>query len=135
MRRRDIFMKNRPKSVVAGYFFILANALIWLVLGIVIAINAHPAIPDTPGLRWTFTGLSFTMAAIILILCVLLYRRNRMGYFLTLALFIFNAVLTMFDNVGWSDLVVLALNIIPVILLILDRNWYIHKLPRTGTGV
>ena len=35
-------MSNRPLTVTITLVFILLNVLIWLVLGIVIAINAHP---------------------------------------------------------------------------------------------
>ncbi len=123
-------MTNRPKSVIAGYIFILLNALIWLVLGIIIAINAHPALPDSPGIRWIFAGLSISMAVIILVVFIFLYRRIRMAYYLSLAIFISTAVLTIFDNVGWSDIVVLILNLVPIVLLIIDRNWYLQQKPQ-----
>jgi lysylphosphatidylglycerol synthetase-like protein (DUF2156 family) len=128
-------MIHRPKTVIASYFFILLNALIWLILGIIIAVNAHPAIPDTPGIQWTFAGLSIALGVIILILFFFLYRRNQMAYYLMLALFASTAVLTIFDDVGWSDLVVLALNIVPIVLLVIDRAWHLQIKPKMDESV
>ena len=75
------------------------------------------------------------MAGIILVLFIFLNRRNRSAYYLTLAIFIFTALLTIFDDVGLSDIVVLALNIIPIVLLIIDRAWYLKtKSPINQSG-
>ncbi len=128
-------MIHRPKTVIASYVFILLNALVWLVLGIIIAVNAHPALPGTPEIRWTFAGLSLIMALIILVLFIFLFRRKRMAYYFTLALFVFTALLTIFDDVGWSDLVILALNIIPILLLIIDRAWHLQTKPQIDANV
>jgi lysylphosphatidylglycerol synthetase-like protein (DUF2156 family) len=128
-------MTHRPKTVIASYIFILLNALIWLILGIIIAVNAHPAIPDTPGIRWTFASLSIALSVIILILFFFLYRKNRLAYYLMLALFASTAVLTIFDDVGWSDLVVLALNIVPIVLLVIDRAWHLQIKPKLDENV
>jgi hypothetical protein len=51
-----------------------------------------------------------------------LYKHNRMAYYLTLGFFIFTSILTIFDDFGITDLVVLSLGIIPIILLIKDRS-------------
>jgi lysylphosphatidylglycerol synthetase-like protein (DUF2156 family) len=123
-------MTNRPLAEIATDIFILINALIWLVLGIMIAFNTIPGLPDIPMIKWIFAFLSFIMACIILVLFIFLTRRNRRAYYLTLAIFIFTAVLTIFDDVGWSDVVVLALNIVPIVLLIINRAWYLQTNPQ-----
>jgi hypothetical protein len=74
------------------------------------------------------TFLSIALAAILLGLFIFLFRGNRAAYFLTLAFFAFTAILTIFDDVGPSDLVVLAINIIPLLLLIKDRAFYLVTL-------
>ena len=58
-----------------------------------------------------------------------------MAYYFTLALFGFTALLTIFDDVGWSDLVVLSLNIIPIILLVIDRAWHLQTKPKIEESV
>ena len=119
-------MTHRPKTVIAAYVFISLNALIWLILGIIIAANALPGLPDLPVMKGIIAFLSIAMAGIIVVSLIFLYRGSQRAYYITLAIFIFTALLTIFDDVGVSDLVVLALNIIPVILLIKDRVWYLQ---------
>lgn len=118
-------MTYRPPSVSAALFFILLNALIWLTLGIIIAFNAHPALPDAPLLKGIMAFLSLLTAGILLSLSVFLGQRSRMAYFLTAGLLIAISFLTVFDQFGLVDLVVLAINIVPIILLIKDRAWYL----------
>ena len=124
-------MTERPISVNINFTFILLNFFIWLVLGIIIAVNAHPALPDVPIMKGILAALSLAMAGILLVLFILIYRHNRTAFYLTLAFFGVTALLTVFDEVGVSDLVVLVINIIPIILLIKDRSWYLEQKPQT----
>jgi hypothetical protein len=126
MHQKGFSMTKRPSLVITTYIFILLNALIWLVLSIIIAANAHLARPVTPGVRWILAFLSFVMAAIILVLFIFLDRGSRRAYFLSLAIFVFTAVLTIFDDVGLSDIIVLVLNIIPIVLLIINRAVFLN---------
>lgn len=119
-------MSNRPLTVTITLVFILLNVLIWLVLGIVIAINAHPALPVPPLMKGTMAFLSIVIAGILAALFFFIRKRNRIAYILILAFFVFTALLTFFDDVGWSDLVVLVINIVPIVLLIKDRTWYLQ---------
>lgn len=128
-------MTKRSLFVIATYFFILLNMLIWLVLGVIIAANAHPALPVMPAVRMVLAILSMFMASIIAVLFISLYRGSRWAYYLTLAIFIFTAILTIFDNVGLADIIVLVLNIIPIVLLILGRTWFLHtSTPKMQSG-
>jgi hypothetical protein len=120
------WMVKRPLSITITWFFILLNALVWFALGVVIAANAHPALPDLPLLKGLMVGLSFAGAGCFLAGLLFLIRRKRAAYYGLLALLAGTALLTFFDQVGWSDLVVLAVNIIPIVLLISDRAWYLH---------
>jgi hypothetical protein len=121
-------MARRPLSVTVTSIFILLNMLIWLALGVIIAAQLHPALSVPPAARGIMTFLSIALAAILLGLFIFLFRGNRAAYFLTLAFFAFTAILTIFDDVGPSDLVVLAINIIPLLLLIKDRAFYLVTL-------
>ncbi|MFZ2096958.1 MAG: hypothetical protein WAV05_09990 [Anaerolineales bacterium] len=122
--------RKRPISVTVTFLLILVNALIWLVLGILIVTNAHPAIPDQPLVKGIMAVLSLMAAGILLALLLSIRHRNRIAYFLTLAAFIITALLVFFDDVGVSDLIVLLLNLIPVVLLIKDRAWYLQSKSR-----
>jgi predicted membrane channel-forming protein YqfA (hemolysin III family) len=69
--------------------------------------------------------MSFAMAGILTTLFILLLRGNRGAFYLLLGFFGLTSLLTIFDDVGLSDIVVLILNILPVVLLVWDRRWYL----------
>lgn len=123
-------MTSRPRSVPATLVFMLLNALVWLGFGVIIATDLHPALPDQPLIKWVMAILSLLIAGILLALFILLRKRSQIAYLLTIGLFLIISLLTVFDEFGWADLIVLALNIIPVILLIKDQIWYLQMEPR-----
>ncbi len=127
-------MRIRPFSVTVTSIVIVLYALIWLVLGIIIAVNAQPALPVPPELKAILAVLSILMAGILTGLFVFLLKGNRVAYFLIIAFFFVVSILTIFDDVGVSDIIVLVLNIIPIILLIKDRNWYRRVRPQANAG-
>jgi lysylphosphatidylglycerol synthetase-like protein (DUF2156 family) len=122
-------MNNRPRSVSFALIFILLNALVWLVLGIIIAANVHPALPVQPILKGFMAFLSFAIAAVLLGLFIFLKKRNRIAYWFAIGLLGLITLATFFDQLGLVDLGVLVLNIAPIILLIKDRTWYLKTKP------
>jgi predicted membrane channel-forming protein YqfA (hemolysin III family) len=122
-------MVNRPRSVSAALVFILLNALIWLALGLIIALHLHPALSDNPLVRGVMAGLSFGAAAILLELFFVLRRRSRLAWYLVLGFLALTCVLTIFDQVGLVDLVVLVINLVPIVLLIVGRGWFRARIP------
>ena len=119
-------MANRPLSVSVASIFILLNALVWLAFGVIIAANAHPALPNLPLLKGVMAFLSFATAGILLGVFIFLGKRSRIAYFIALGLFVATSLLTIFDQFGLADIVILAINIVPIILLIKDRAWYLQ---------
>jgi lysylphosphatidylglycerol synthetase-like protein (DUF2156 family) len=124
-------MTNRPLSVSVASFFILLNALIWLTLGVIIAAKAHPAIPVAPLIKGIMAFPSLATAGLLLGLFIFLGKRSRLAYFLALGLLMATSLLTIFDEFGLVDLVILTINIIPIILLIKDRAWFLQVRSRT----
>jgi lysylphosphatidylglycerol synthetase-like protein (DUF2156 family) len=122
-------MPKRPLSVLGNLIFILLNSLIWLALGMIIALHAHPALPDNPIMQWGMALLSFGAASILLALFFLLWKRIRTAWFAALCFLALTSILTIFDDFGWTDLLVLVINLIPIILLIKDRAWYLQRKP------
>jgi lysylphosphatidylglycerol synthetase-like protein (DUF2156 family) len=119
-------MPDRPRSVTACLTFILFNALVWLIFGGIIAANAHPSLAMPPLLKGVMAFLSFCIAGFLAGLFFLLVKRNRIAYLLALGLLSVISVLSLFDQFGLSDLVILAINIVPIVLLIKDRDWYLQ---------
>lgn len=127
-------MAKQPTTVRVNLFFILINAILWLMFGVIIIANLHPALPDQPYIKQAMAFMSFIFAALLFVSVIFLRRQNRIAYYLLLMFFAFVTVLTVFDNLGYSDLLVLVINIIPIVLLIKDRNWYL-QMKTHGEGV
>jgi lysylphosphatidylglycerol synthetase-like protein (DUF2156 family) len=123
-------MIHRPFSVTLAFVFVGLNALVWLAFAVIIAFNAHPSLPVQPLIKGSMAFLSFAAAAILVGLFIFLAKRSRIAYTLALSLFAVSSLLTIFDDFGLADLVVLAINIIPIVLLIKDRAWYLQVKPR-----
>ena len=119
-------MTQRPLSVVATLLLILLSALIWLALGILIASGVHPAVPDDPAVRFGLFCGSLAAAGTLIGLAILLAKRIRRAYHLGLAALSLNALAIIFDDIGWADLIVFIINLIPLSLLIKDRSWYLR---------
>jgi len=122
-------MAKRPLSVSIAFIFILLNAFIWLAFSVIIAANVHPALPNIPVLKGIMAFLSFATTGILLGLFIFLGKRSRIAYFIALGLFVAISLLTIFDQFGLADLVILVINIVPIILLIKDRTWYLQIKP------
>ena len=55
-------MTQQPRSVSIAFVFMLLDALIWLTFGLIVALGAHPALPDVPLVRWSMAVLSLAVA-------------------------------------------------------------------------
>jgi len=120
-------MTKTPASVSAVLVFLLLNALVWLGFAIILASGVHPSMPVSNQVRWIMAILAFLIAGALLGLCIFLRRRNRIAYFLTLGLLLVTSFLTVTDQFGLSDLIVLTVMVIPFGLLIKDRGWYLQR--------
>ncbi|KAA3647191.1 MAG: hypothetical protein DWQ07_06740 [Chloroflexi bacterium] len=117
---------NYPLPVTAIHILMLLNALIWLVLGILLATGLHPAPPESDFAQMMMAIMSIGTAAVMMGLVLFLQRRNRLAYWLTLALLAFLFIMTIVDQVGLVDVIVLVLHLVPFILLLKERGWYMQ---------
>lgn len=124
-------MTHRPVTVTINLAIILLNALIWIILAIVIAANALPGLGDLPTTKWVLGLLSITIAITLLVLTYFIYKHRLKAYILTLAFFGITSLLTIFDDVGLPDAIFLVISLIPIILLIKDRAWYLQSKTKT----
>jgi lysylphosphatidylglycerol synthetase-like protein (DUF2156 family) len=119
-------MKNTPVLIKIALIFILVNALMWFVIGVLIALNVHPGVPDDALLRWMMMLGMFGGAIILGLLYLLLSKRRRLAFFLTLVVLAVIILLTVFDQMGWADYAALGLALAPFVLLILGRKWFLQ---------
>lgn len=123
-------MNHRPLSVTLTYGFIILNIIIWFALGIIIAFDLHPAMPDQPFVKGIMAFLSFVAAGALLVTFIFLRKHIRAAYYLMLIGLGLATLLTIFDDFGLVDLAALALSLIPLILLIKDRERYLQRQAR-----
>ena len=119
-------MKNAPVLVKIALGFILINALMWFVIGLLIALNMHPGVPDDVMLKWIMMLGMFGGAIILALLYLLLSRQRRLPFFITLVVLAVIILLAIFDQVGWVDIIALLLAVVPFVLLILGRKWFLQ---------
>jgi hypothetical protein len=120
-------MIRGPFTVTATFILVLLNALVWLCFAAIVALDLHPALPDSSAIRWIMGILAFGCACTLIVFAILLGKRVRVAYFTTLGLLALLVVRTITDEVGLADLVYLVLAATPLILLIKDRSWYLKK--------
>ncbi len=104
--------------------FILLEALVWAVFGLIIVLDIHPALPDSPLLRTAMVVISWILAAALVVLFFLLRRRTRGVYVFTLILLELIALVTILDDLGWVDAVVFLVASIAFASLMIGGKWY-----------
>ena len=121
-------VNTRPVSVTVTLVLMALLALSWLGIGVIIALGIHPGMRLLePGPRTVMAALSLGAGGVALGLTLALARRSRLGFWAALAFLGLAALAVVFDDIGWADLIFVAINITPVILLLRDRLWYLHS--------
>lgn len=119
-------MSKQPLSVIIAILFIFINALVWLVFGLIILTGAHPSLPDDALIKSGMAILALILAGLLSVLGFLIGKRNRSAFMITAGLLFITTLLGFFDDFGWIDLAFMVINLIPLMLLIKDRGWYLH---------
>lgn len=120
-------MTRKPLSFSISLALILINALIWLVLGLIIGTGAHPAMNVDVTLRMAMAALALFTSAVLVVLFFSLRQHIKLAYFFCLALLLLLSLITLFDDFGWTDLIVLLITLAPVALLLKDRAWFMAR--------
>jgi hypothetical protein len=120
-------MNHRPLSMTVTYGLIILNIFIWFALGTIILFNLHPGMPDQPLFKGIMATLSFVAAGALLVTFIFLRKHVRAAYYLMLIGLGIATLLTIFDDFGLVDLAALTLSLIPLILLIKDRQWHLQQ--------
>jgi hypothetical protein len=121
---------SRPASVNVTTLFILLDALLWLAFAILTSLGVIGSITELGSMRWLMAFLALVSAAGLGALAHLLRKGNRLAFYLAVVLLTIIAVLSVTDQVGLLDLLALLINLIPLVLLLKDRAWYLGG----GTG-
>lgn len=118
---------NRPASATAVLILVVVLGAIWLAIGLLIAFGIHPGMRLAPVSRTVMSILCISAACAAMVMAFALKRRSRFGYVAALAFLAVTTLAVFFDQVGWADLIFLAVNLVPLVLLIRDRSWYLES--------
>lgn len=116
-------MKNHPIMKRLTPALVYLNAVIWIGLGLMAALELHPAMPDEPLYRWGMAALSLLTGGAMIAL-YLLSRRWRLAYFMLVGMFALIALLAFADDFGVVDLAALVINLLAMLALIVNRDNY-----------
>ncbi len=123
--RTQITMTRRPVSVTITFILLLCSASFWIGFGMSIALGLHPAIPDNEILRWAMVILAIITGVALAGSVFLLARHSKIAYYFVVVLLGLIAVLSITDEVGTLDVVVLLVTLVTFLLLIINKRWFL----------
>jgi len=119
-------MTNPPSTVRTTRLLVLLNALLWFLFGIIAAAGIHPSFREAGLLRSAMAGSALVAAIILVAFAGQLKRRSRFGYILTVALLAVMILASLLDDFGLADLLFVLVTLVPLVLLLKDRAWYVR---------
>jgi hypothetical protein len=119
-------MIRQPGTVRLTHGLILLNALIWLLFAVIVASGSHPSMPATPFVRWGVSALALGCAVCLAGLARLLMRPSKWTFWAAESVLVLLGLATIVDQVGWVDMVFLVITLLPALLLLKDRTWYMR---------
>lgn len=122
--QQDEQLKNRPGTPLrAAQLLLVLNSLLWIGMGIYGLIR-FPVSDENAVFAWVVVGLMFANALILLWVAWGLDRGSHALYWLGLAQVGVNLILSVTDQIGAWDLIVLLLNAITLALLFSQRRQF-----------
>jgi hypothetical protein len=101
-------------DLMKGLFFL--NAALWTLFGVLFLSRA------VNGMFWVIAALMFVNAGLMLAFGLAIGRGGRLVYWATLAFLGGNILLTVTDQVGFADLIILLIDLALLVLLVVDRR-------------
>lgn len=120
-------MQNMPNSVAVTIAFIALNAVFWLAYAIIIAFGSSALTTIPAIMKWGFIVLAVGCSLLLAGIALFLGRRKRPAFYFGLLMLTLVAVLSIADQFGWLDLFSLLISLIPLVLLLKDRDWYLRR--------
>lgn len=122
-------MKNLPGRVKVTLAFILLNAFFWMGFAAFTLQARYDSGAGLSAVTWIWAGLAALSALALAGAAFLLRRRSKLAYYFALLMLGVLAVLSLTDQVGWLDIISFFISLVPFILLIWDRKWYLRLRP------
>ena len=118
--------QNAPFSVSITLWLILLMAVMWLGFSLLVTLGLHPSYSRLGIFRWIMAGLTFLAGGILISIWILLQKHNRFAWYAAVIMLAAMAMAGLFDDIGLIDIVYMIGALVPLVLLIKDRNWYMN---------
>lgn len=125
--QKESLMEKTPISVKITSAFLILNAAIWLGFGIAVFARLHPALPDNPMWVAIMGVLALAAAVVFVLMNIFLLKRWKPAFSFSLFFLFVVVLLTFADDFGTLDLIYAAVVLVPAILIIVDRKWYLSR--------
>lgn len=116
-----------PITVRITFALLVIHAIFWLGFGVAVLLRLHPAMPESPALLVLMGTLAIGAGIVFILMIVFLFRHWKPAFHFSLFFLAVVVFFTFADDVGGSDLVYLAAVLAPIILLVVDRRWYLGE--------
>ena len=118
--------KTPPVTVKVTPILILVIGILWIGFSIFIALGLHPIYSQMGGFQWIIAAMSLVPGVILVVLWYLLRKHWKPAWYLAVIALASVTIAGIFDQIGWVDILVMLGSAIPLILLIIDRKWYLQ---------
>jgi accessory gene regulator protein AgrB len=119
-------MDTPPKTVLITLFLILLMAAVWLIFALTAAFGGISAFTVSESLRWVMAAPALGCSIALVITAIFLKKRNRLAFYFGLVMLMMVAVLSITDQIGWLDIFSLLISLVPLVLMLKDRKWYLR---------
>ena len=115
-----------PLTVRFTLIFFLVIAVLWFIFSLFVVLGGNVSYFHIGAFRWIMAGLTFLASIIVVVLWVLLRRRFRPAWYISVLLLAAMILSGFMDELGLIDYAFISLYLIPLALLIKDRKWYLN---------
>jgi len=121
----DTDQTSKMLKLIRTLFFL--NAAVWLAFGV--SSLLFRALDGGSLTRWVITAMMIVNAAVMIWLGVMIVSGRNWVFFLAILYMALNVVLSITDQFGWIDAIILLLNLIVLGMLFLAR----HRMNQTAS--
>ena len=118
--------QKAPFSVSITLWLIFLMAVMWLGFSLFVMLGLHPSYARLGIFRWIMAGLTFLVGGILIALWMLLKKHQRFSWYGSVILLAAMTLAGLFDDIGLIDILYMIGALIPLVLLIKDRRWYLN---------
>ena len=110
---------------------VLITAAFWFLFSLTVVLGGHVSYNQLGVYRWLMAGLTFLVSLFLLVLRHFLRRQFKPAWIVGVLTLTAMLLAGFMDELGWMDYIFIVLTLVPLALLIKDRQWYLGR--NTGT--